>query len=107
VALCSKFLMVELKVVSKGLQVRLSPHQIAFHLKHAMLGCPTFIVVEYHPPPNASKKPQILVYEGKTAKDICTYGVKAKTALTADLSPQCWNDVFDLFSAAVQKQTGP
>lgn len=96
------FLPVELKVVTSGRKVRLSPHQVGFHLKHAAMGCPTFILVEYHPPKSSGKKPQILSYEGKMVEDILTHGIDAKTALTADLSPSGWSEVFLLFCQALK-----
>jgi hypothetical protein len=70
-----KFVMVELKVVKKGLKVNLSPHQVAFHIKHAELGCPSFVLVEYHPP-NASRVNSFLqLYEGSQAGDLLARGV--------------------------------
>lgn len=102
VAVAGRFLPVELKVVTSGRKVRLSPHQVAFHVKHADMGCPTFILVEYHPPEGSGKKPQILAYEGKTAEDILALGIDAKNALAADLTPSGWNRVFELFCQAVK-----
>lgn len=96
------FLLVELKVVTSGKKVKLSPHQVSFHLKHALMGCPTFVLVEYHPPKTSGKKPQILLYEGKMVEDIVTLGVEAKTALAADLTPQCWDNVFNVFCQALK-----
>lgn len=43
------FVPVELKVVKHGRRVRLSPHQIAFHSRHAELGCATFVLVLFVP----------------------------------------------------------
>lgn len=73
-----KFVMVELKVVSKGKKVNLSPHQIAFHLKHASMECPTYILVEYHPPATRSvKKAELLLYGGHQAEALLMAGVEA------------------------------
>ena len=44
------FVMVELKVVKSGKKVKFSPHQIAFQIKHAAMGVPAFVLVQYHPP---------------------------------------------------------
>ena len=95
-AIGERFTLIELKVVTSGRRIRLSPHQVAFHLKHAHIGAPTFFLVEYHPPASSAKKPQILLYEGKMAEDILTHGVDTKTALTADLTPYGWNRVFEV-----------
>jgi hypothetical protein len=41
-----RFVMIELKVV-KGRKLAISPHQVAFHLKHADMKAPTFILVQF------------------------------------------------------------
>lgn len=102
VAVAGRFLPVELKVVTSGRKVKLSAHQVGFHLKHAHLGCPTFILVEYHPPKSSGKKPQILAYEGRMAQEVQALGIDAKTALTADLSHSGWDEVFSLFCQALK-----
>jgi hypothetical protein len=94
--------MVELKVVSSGKKIRLSPHQAGFHLKHAAMGCPTFILVEYHPPPSSGEKPQILLYEGKSAADIVDHGIDAKSALRGCMSLETWSEVYRVLSKAVE-----
>ena len=96
VAIDRRFTLVELKVVTSGRKVKLSPHQVAFHLKHAHMGCPTFVLVEYHPPASLGKKPQILLYEGKMVEDILGQGIDAKNALATDLTPSGWNRVFEV-----------
>jgi hypothetical protein len=40
-----RFVLVELKVIAKGLKVGLRPHQIAFMTRHAAKGRPCFILV--------------------------------------------------------------
>jgi hypothetical protein len=73
-----EFLLVELKVVKQGLKVKLSPHQVAFHLKHAAdLRCPTFIIVHYSP---VAKKElaELLVYRGDQVLDVHRLGVRAE-----------------------------
>jgi hypothetical protein len=69
--------MVELKVVSRGLKVNLSPHQIAFHLKHADMRCPTFVLVLYAPV-GKRKESELLVYGGDQIMDVHKLGVKAE-----------------------------
>lgn len=71
------FVMVELKVVSKGKKVRISPHQIAFHLKHADLECPTYILVEHNKHVSTGQKSELLLYEGWQAEDLLMLGVDA------------------------------
>ena len=60
------FFTVELKV-TKTNKVRLSPHQIAFHVKHPDN---TFILVK------ALSLNSIKLYEGKVIKELDTYGLK-------------------------------
>lgn len=71
-----RFVMVELKVVKRGRQVLLSPHQVAFHLKHASLGCPTFILVQYHPPGTTSSlKADLRLYRGDQVEALLVRGM--------------------------------
>jgi hypothetical protein len=70
------FVMVELKVVKRGRKVNLSPHQVAFHIKHADLRCPTYILVQYQPAGTAhAKKSELLLYAGEQAIDLVNLGI--------------------------------
>lgn len=82
--------MIELKVVMRGKKVKLSPHQVSFHLKHASLGCPTFILVEYWPPPTSTEKRQIALYAGKDSEGILAYGINQKPLKRAVMDSQGW-----------------
>ena len=65
------FVMVELKVVKRGRKVNLSPHQVAFHIKHADLNCPTYILVQYHPAGTThASKSELLLFCGEQAIDL-------------------------------------
>jgi hypothetical protein len=68
--------MLELKVVSRGLKVALSPHQVAFHLKHSDMRCPTFILVLYSPT-GKRKEAELLLYRGDQVMDVHKLGVQA------------------------------
>jgi hypothetical protein len=71
-----EFVMVELKVVKRGRKVALSPHQVAFHIKHADLRCPTYILVQYHPPGTThAHKSDLLLYCGEQAIDLVNLGI--------------------------------
>jgi hypothetical protein len=75
----SKFVMIELKVVKRGKKVALSPHQLAFHLKHASLGCPTYILVGYYPPGVVSAlKAEIRLYRGSQAEELAVRGIECE-----------------------------
>ena len=68
--------MVELKVVKRGRKIALSPHQVAFHVKHADLRCPTYILVQYFPPGTAhAHKSELLLYAGEQALDLVRMGI--------------------------------
>lgn len=86
------FIMLELKVVKRGRKVNLSPHQIAFHLKHADIGCPTYILVQYHPPGTTSAlKAQLLLYSGEQAEDIFMRGIDVEPIDKWPLSHVMWH----------------
>lgn len=68
--------MVELKVVKRGRKVALSPHQVAFHVKHADLRCPTYVLVQYFPPRTThAHKSELLLYCGEQAIDLVNLGI--------------------------------
>jgi hypothetical protein len=70
------FVMAELKVVKRGRKVNLSPHQVAFHIKHADLRCPTYILVQYYPPGTVrASKSELLLYCGEQALDVVRLGI--------------------------------
>jgi hypothetical protein len=68
--------MVELKVVKRGRKIALSPHQVAFHVKHADLRCPTYILVQYFPPGTThAHKSDLLLFCGEQAIDLVNLGI--------------------------------
>lgn len=70
-----EFVLVELKVVKRGRKVTLSPHQVAFHLKHADLGCPTFVLVQYIPPSGFVRDSELLLYANHQILELKRLGV--------------------------------
>ena len=75
------FVLVELKVVSKGLKVGLRPHQIAFMTRHAAKGRPCFVLVLDMG--NTLRPSTIRLYHGRDAMALATEGIK--------LNPlRCW-----------------
>lgn len=66
----------ELKVVKHGRRVRLSPHQIAFHSRHAEIGCVTFVLVLYVPfGKSPAKEGRLLLYRGDQVLELAQSGV--------------------------------
>jgi len=74
IGLNSRFVMVELKVVVRGMKVGLRPHQIAFMTRHAAAGRPCFVLVK--------KEGTLLVpstislYHGKDAIELAEQGLR-------------------------------
>jgi len=97
--LTKKWTMLELKIVSRGYSVKLSPHQYAFHLKHADLGCPSFILVQYHPK-GATKTTEVelLLYEGRVARVLLEKGVRSPPVASYKLSDVDWDDLTEKLS---------
>ncbi|MFZ9739601.1 MAG: hypothetical protein ACO3EZ_16510 [Prochlorotrichaceae cyanobacterium] len=84
--------MLELKVVKRGKKVNLSPHQIAFHHKHSSLKCPTFILIQYHPPgTTASRSAEVLLYSGAQVESLAMVGVDTPPIDRWNLAAMQWN----------------
>ena len=77
----------ELKVVASGRKIRLSPHQVAFHVRHAHM--PSWIVVQYWPPGTARAPDSILLlYHGSQAQALLDTGIDTPAVLR-----ERWRDV--------------
>ena len=86
------FAMIELKVVKRGRKINLSPHQVAFHAKHADLGAPTFILVQYHPPGTTSVlKAELLLFRGAQVMDLNHLGIDTPPLDRWPLSRVLWH----------------
>lgn len=70
----SRFVPVELKVVTKGLKVGLRPHQVAFMTRHSAKGRPCFILVLDMG--NTLRPSTIRLYTGSDAMALLKEGVK-------------------------------
>ena len=68
------FVMLELKVVAKGLKVGLRPHQIAFMTRHAAKGRPCFILVLDSG--NTLRPATIRLYHGRDAMQLAAEGLR-------------------------------
>jgi hypothetical protein len=76
-----RFVLVELKVVVKGLKVGLRPHQIAFMTRHAAKGRPCFVLVLDGG--NTLRPSTIRLYHGRDAMKLATEGIKLEPL-------RCW-----------------
>jgi len=87
-----EFVPVELKVVKRGRKVNLSPHQIAFHARHAELGVRTFILVLYVPPGRvASKEGRLLLYAGRQVLELAKSGIDTDPVVGYHYGAVPWN----------------
>jgi hypothetical protein len=88
------FVMVELKVVKRGRKVALSPHQVAFHIKHADLRCPTYILVQHQPAGTAhAKKSELLLYCGEQAIDLINLGIDTPALARWPWTAVSWSEL--------------
>lgn len=86
------FVMVELKVVKGGRKIRLSPHQISFHVRHAEYNVPTFILVQYQPAGTVSAtKAELLLFRGAQIMDVHQLGIDAIPLDRWPLSHVLWH----------------
>ena len=67
-----RWVLLELKVISRGKKIRLSPHQIAFGIKAAALGVPSFILVLHCPTKGDG---ELLLYKGAQAVELFSTGI--------------------------------
>lgn len=88
------FVMLELKVVKKGRKVALSPHQVAFHIKHADLRCPTYILVQHFAKGSPlTSKSEILLFCGEQAIDLAARGVDTPALARWPWTQISWADL--------------
>ena len=76
----SYFFTLELKVVRSGNKIRLSPHQISFHIRHPVN---SFILVD------DVKRSRLCLYHGKQVEELVACGLKA-TPIAQNLE-DCWS----------------
>lgn len=81
----TKFVLLENKVVRTGNKVRLSAHQVAFHLGYAELGCPTWVLVEWQ------NKGELRLYPGRDVLALLDQGWPLKPAWCGPLRAIEWN----------------
>ena len=71
-----QFAMLELKVVTRGLKVKLSPHQISFMLRHASIGCLVYVLVLHKK--EGERVGEVLLYSGADADKLVTDGLRVE-----------------------------
>lgn len=82
----SRFVMVELKVVTSGLKVSLRSHQVAFATRHTAAGRPSFVLVKRDGGAASSQSAvppdSIALYKGAAAIELYQQGLR--------LAPLAW-----------------
>ena len=92
--------MLELKVVKGGRKVRLSPHQVAFNIKHASLGCPVFILVQaFARAESTSKESRILLFSGSQAGFLAQNGLETPALVEFPTFEADWGAIKALIQA--------
>lgn len=75
-----KFVMLELKVVTRGLKIDLRPHQVAFLARHSRAGRPCFVLVLYE---GTTRRPGfVALYPGSRAIDLVETGISTPQAFS-------------------------
>ena len=96
---CGRWVTLELKVVASGRKIRLSPHQVAFHVRHAHM--PSWILVQYWPPGTARAPDSILLlYRAAQAQSLTETGVDTPAVLRERWRDVDWPAMAELLAAA-------
>jgi hypothetical protein len=69
-----RFVLVELKVVTRGLKVALRPHQVAFLVRHSTAGRPCFVLVKWEG--TTTRPDTIRLYRGEDAIALSGTGLR-------------------------------
>lgn len=92
-----RFVMMELKVVARGLKVSLRPHQIAFLTRHAAKGRPCFILVLQEG--GTTLKPAMIhLYRGADAIDVAAHGLRHPALAVWPSRGMPWEDLYSWLS---------
>ena len=88
-----RFVLVELKAVTKGLKVGLRPHQIAFMTRHSAKGRPCFILV-LQEGGTTLKPAKIHLYRGSDAIDLAAHGLRHPALAVWPSHGMPWGDLY-------------
>jgi hypothetical protein len=92
IALGDTFVMLENKGCPLGSKkLMLSPHQVAFHIKHSILYAPTFIMVQHQL--RTEKYKSLSLYEGKQAIELLEKGILAEPLLRYPYNNIDWEEI--------------
>lgn len=94
----SRFVVVELKVVTRGLKVGLRPHQIAFMVRNAAAGRPCFILVKREG--SVLVPSTISLYAGKDAIELAQQGLRLAPMASWPSRAMDWSKLRQLLALA-------
>jgi hypothetical protein len=92
IALGNVFVMLENKVCALGTKkVKLSPHQVSFHVKHSLTKAPTFIMVQHQL--RTEKVKSLSLYGGHQAMDLLEKGILLEPLLRYPYNAIDWQKI--------------
>lgn len=94
----SRFVVVELKVVTRGLKVGLRPHQIAFMVRNSAAGRPCFILVKREG--SLLVPSTISLYAGKDAIELAQQGLRLAPMASWPSRAMDWSKLRQLLALA-------
>jgi hypothetical protein len=105
VGIGSRFVMLELKALTRGLAVALRPHQIAFLTRHSRAGRPCFVLV--HDGGSVNRKASLSLYSGTQALELAEIGLRAAPIMSWPDREIDWPALVELLSAGVYRLENP
>jgi Holliday junction resolvase len=93
-----RFVMVELKRVQHGKGVKISPHQVAFHVRHARKGRPCFVLI--HHDAKLTRPGGIFLYRGEDAIRLYEEGMRVEPLAQWDIKGVDWAELVGHLSEA-------
>lgn len=92
IAIGNKFVMSENKVCVLGAKkITISPHQVAFHIKHSLLGAPTFFFVQHQL--RTDKYKSLSLYAGGQVEQMLEKGILVVPLLRYPYNAIDWEEV--------------
>lgn len=91
-----RWVMVELKAVTRGLKVGLRPHQVAFMTRHAAKGRPCFVLVRQVG--TVAKPGRVLLYAGAVAPALLAEGLRLAPLAAWPNRGMPWGELADILT---------
>ena len=97
-----RFVMVELKRVKHGKVVQISPHQVAFHIRHSRKGRPCFALI--HQDAKLSRPGGILLFKGADAIRLYEEGLNVEPLAQWGIKEIDWSELYNILAGEDQKE---